>query len=150
MHCTYLLLTQSGHSCIASKHSVDNLVARLLYRGLAQPDHSTDAKSELEICNSLRSPIQVLARSASALRAAVARVGSGQFKPIEDAPGSYVKIRGLKHAAAAPIHRKTCLFDWEAPDSVEHQCPLWVISGHSDSFRRCPLYPRKRTLTLLR
>jgi hypothetical protein len=37
------------------------------------PDHDTDARElqRLEICKSLRSPIQVLARSASALRAAV-------------------------------------------------------------------------------
>src|SRR5262249_58269203 len=24
-------------------------------------------------------------------------------------------------------------------------CPLWVISGHSRRFLRCPLYPQKRT-----
>jgi len=24
-------------------------------------------------------------------------------------------------------------------------CPLWVISGHSPTFGRCPLYPRKGT-----
>src|SRR5215469_3513756 len=27
------------------------------------------------------------------------------------------------------------------------ECPLWVISGHSRSFARRPLYPQKRTLT---
>ena len=26
------------------------------------------------------------------------------------------------------------------------RCPLWVISGHRDQLKECPLYPRKRTL----
>jgi hypothetical protein len=26
------------------------------------------------------------------------------------------------------------------------RCPLWVISGHSITSTRCPLYPQKRTL----
>src|SRR5262249_16859166 len=26
------------------------------------------------------------------------------------------------------------------------ECPLWVKSGHSPVFGRCPLYPQKRTL----
>src|SRR6516165_2889583 len=25
------------------------------------------------------------------------------------------------------------------------ECPLWVKSGHSPTFGRCPLYPQKRT-----
>jgi hypothetical protein len=25
------------------------------------------------------------------------------------------------------------------------QSPLWVISGHTDPFTSCPLYPRQRT-----
>src|SRR5215472_9142988 len=30
------------------------------------------------------------------------------------------------------------------------QFPLWVISGHSPTFGRCPLYAQKRTLELTR
>jgi hypothetical protein len=30
------------------------------------------------------------------------------------------------------------------------RCPLWVKSGHSPIFGRCPLYSRKRTLGLNR
>src|SRR6516164_5763730 len=29
-------------------------------------------------------------------------------------------------------------------------CPLWVKSGHSPTFGRCPLYPQKRILELSR
>jgi len=29
---------------------------------------------------------------------------------------------------------------------LNRRCPLWVKSGHSPRFVRCPLYPQKRTL----
>ena len=28
---------------------------------------------------------------------------------------------------------------------IRPQCPLWVISGHLQCKKECPLYPRKRT-----
>ena len=31
--------------------------------------------------------------------------------------------------------------------SMPPSCPLWVISGHSDSFRQCPLYPNSGDLS---
>ena len=37
-----------------------------------------------------------------------------------------------------------------APDCYKkigrEECPLWVISGHTDKSAPCPLYPQERTL----
>ena len=46
------------------------------------------------------------------------------------------QISSSKSRRARPPHSK-CI----AP----HQCPLWVISGHLQRKKPCPLYPRKRT-----
>ena len=43
----------------------------------------------------------------------------------------------------APKSCKCCV-NWVQQLS-RRGCPLWVISGHSDTSKACPLYPRKRT-----
>src|SRR5262249_54923696 len=117
--------------------------ARPCPKGSFEPPMSTPTRRICSFCCARAASGQAMADPAIPLMRSRRRIAFSKALDCADYRSQRILQQGF---ATNEIDFRVSLYG----SNPERSCPLGVISGHSPTFDRCPLYPQKRTSQLSR